>query len=383
MIDFDVAIIGGGCAGLSLGRDLARCSQHANSLPSVLIIEPRMRYENDRTWCFWDRARASHPLATKQWSSWRFSSGAKVHVHSSKNWSYFFVPSLKFYKQSTEFIQGCAKTKLELGCSVESICSDDEGFLVKTSKGDVRVLKIVDTRPPDGCQLSKSSLFQQFSGIEVQCSHTIQDSGVAGIMDNLAGDENGVRFDYLLPISSSRLLIETTRFSPRLLSAGQLDNELQETVSGIPEARNARCLRSESGVIPMGMHLHPRNRRTGWITAGTRGGAVRAASGYAFRRIQKWSSICARSIARGRGPIPHRLDKKLLQAMDRLFLQVIRDDPEFAAEAFMKLAQNVPADRLVRFLSDKGSPADLVSVISGLPSLPFLKGLAKLRSTTC
>jgi len=45
----DLAILGGGCAGLSLARELA-----ANQVKrSVIVIEPRQAYEDDRSWCFW------------------------------------------------------------------------------------------------------------------------------------------------------------------------------------------------------------------------------------------------------------------------------------------------------------------------------------------
>lgn len=45
--DVDVAILGRGCAGLSLAARLARTRL------SFRVIEPRTRYTDDRTWSFW------------------------------------------------------------------------------------------------------------------------------------------------------------------------------------------------------------------------------------------------------------------------------------------------------------------------------------------
>ena len=68
---FDIAILGGGCAGLSLARELTNLSYSKR----VIVIEPRTIYEHDRTWCFW--AEAQHSLSeivSNKWQHWRFSS---------------------------------------------------------------------------------------------------------------------------------------------------------------------------------------------------------------------------------------------------------------------------------------------------------------------
>ncbi len=57
---FDLVIIGGGCAGLSLAYQL---SQFGENCPKTLIIEERELYTNDRTWCFWDLKEPAHGLA--------------------------------------------------------------------------------------------------------------------------------------------------------------------------------------------------------------------------------------------------------------------------------------------------------------------------------
>ena len=47
---YDIVIIGGGLAGLSLATRLAASRfQHLR----VVVLEPRTQYVRDRTWCYW------------------------------------------------------------------------------------------------------------------------------------------------------------------------------------------------------------------------------------------------------------------------------------------------------------------------------------------
>ena len=76
MTSVDLAILGGGCAGLSLARDIARLAPQTSGGRRVVVLEPRLRYENDRTWCGWFLAdETQDPLVSRRWPAWRFSLG--------------------------------------------------------------------------------------------------------------------------------------------------------------------------------------------------------------------------------------------------------------------------------------------------------------------
>ncbi|MGB1400357.1 MAG: lycopene cyclase family protein, partial [Pseudohongiellaceae bacterium] len=117
--DYDLIIIGGGCSGLSLAAALCRLAVQPEHVPRTLIIEPRSRYTNDRSWCFWAQAdhsnqarRESHgsqtvdmavDLIAKSWPSWEFSAESVSHRHASdKGWNYHYVTSIRFYEQVEE-----------------------------------------------------------------------------------------------------------------------------------------------------------------------------------------------------------------------------------------------------------------------------------------
>ena len=68
--DYDLIVIGGGCAGLSLARRLIE----DESTLRVLILEHRDAYSDDRAWCFWENSDHSlKNLEAKTWATWQCS----------------------------------------------------------------------------------------------------------------------------------------------------------------------------------------------------------------------------------------------------------------------------------------------------------------------
>jgi hypothetical protein len=58
--------------------------------------------------------------------------------------------------------------------------------------------------------------------------------------------------------------------------------------------------------------------------------------------------------------------------MDRLFLQLIRRQPDLAPCLFMAMAERLRPEQLVAFLGDQAQWRDAMSVIGALPKAPFL-----------
>jgi len=109
-------------------------------------------------------------------------------------------------------------------------------------------------------------------------------------------------------------------------------------------------------------------------------GALRAASGYGFLRIQAWAERCAAALARDGRTVGHPNEPRLRQWMDELFLRVLTADPTRAPEFFLRLAGIVPSAAFVRFLSDQASVADIARIVTALPPWPFLRALGPQRS---
>lgn len=372
--DFDLAILGGGCAGLSLARRLAATEVKA---PRIVVVEPRTSYRADRTWAFWDGQgidRSVARLIEKRWSTWRLAWRDRAIEHHAPSRPYAVVPSASFYDDAERAIESSANVRIFRGTRAMGLLESASEVHVETDRGRLSASHVVDTRPPSRRDQAGSVLLQTFVGAEVEVEHPIFDADAVELMTDMEVDGDGFSFSYVLPFSRQRALIEVTRFveTPRLPTtlAGELNEAVKRRVSGA----RYRVIRRERGVLPMG--LDPvRDASPRIVSAGTAAGAGRPATGYAFLRIQRWAAACAAEISRGHPPIPHRRDPLLIRAMDRLFLRVLRARPELSPRLFLDLAAGVRAETFVRFLSDEAVPKDLVAVVASLPAGPFLRTL--------
>ena len=374
-VDAELVILGAGCAGLSLAARLARSARggHRGAGHDVIVVDPRTDYTDDRSWCFW--RPEYHDLAglvSHTWPGWRFSDEAgMVAHHRVDGLRYHYVRGSDFYSRARERIAASPRVRVHSGVRAGGIRADAGVVRVQTDHGELVARQVIDTRP----RPSDALLYQSFSGVEIESEHPLPfDSAEVGLMDAMASDSEGMRFRYTLPFGEHRALVEWTRFGaspvPIDTLAGELDAELDRLgLSG------ARVIRREHGVLGMGGARPGPVPIAGVHLAGVGGGALRAASGYGFLRIQNWARMCAARLERGDPAVGHPPEPWLRRSMDRLFLQAVRADPERTPEYFMALARGVSAPSLVRFLSDGAHPDDYARLIAALPTLPFIQQL--------
>lgn len=377
-VDFDLIIIGAGCAGLSLGVQLAKMNGAA---PKTLLLESRKFYENDRTWCFWGQPGAAYSgMASHQWTQLMVRSPKEKVSFDCTFAPYQILPSQTFYDYAVEFIAQNALLNLRMDSVVLQEPQYQEGWWhLDTSFGPIRARAVVDTRPKSMEFLKNTKLWQSFLGYEIEGNEAIFDPLTACLMDFYPSNSEFVGFNYVLPQSEKRALIEFTTFAHRPYFANELQSKLDQSVEQYLKGRDFKIIRTESGLIPMGLApddaLVAKAGHPSYIYAGLTAGAARPATGYAFQRIQEWASKCADAIKETGLPLANTNDSYLLKKMDDIFLNVIRDHPDLGPELFMDLFAKVEGKRLVRFLSDKGHLVDYLAVIKALPAAPFLKDI--------
>ena len=375
----DLVILGGGLAGLSLAERLARRGAGGR----VVVVEPRERYVDDRSWAFWTPPHSRlAESATARWTQWRFGVRGGAHViAAAPGWCYALVRSAAFYDAALDAIEGSPNVTLLRGARAGSIDRGDEGLRVQTSAGTFLARHVVDTRPPAAARVAASTLQQSFLGREIALD-AATDGAVAEVMGDMRCDAKGFAFAYVLPLSPRRVLVEITRFARGAHGPASLAGDLEALLAARGWA-SARVCREEHAVLPMGLPEDTGAAHVaGVVRAGTAAGALRAASGYGFLRIQRWAERCTDAIAAGRAPLGHPPEPALRRWMDGVFLRALAAEPERAPEFFLKLAARVPGAALVRFLSDEARPADLLRVIAALPPAPFLRALPT-RAAAC
>lgn len=373
----DLVILGGGCAGLALAREIAL---RAGSLRTV-IIEPRRHYEEDRTWSFWARVNQPMKMASRgQWSGWEITSATRSCRHQSDDWSYHWISSADYYEDALTTIRRSNQTELRLGVEAGDISLYSDTAEVQTSDGPITARWVIDTRPPARSQLLDATLTQLFSGVEVQTQEDVFDPKTVTLMGNLRPTSGGLAFDYVLPLSPRHGLIEHTLLAPSPHDPAFLDEPCDALVRKLC-GTGARILRRERGWLPMGL---PPSRPTPGpvILAGTPGGAVRPSSGYAFRRIQGWAARCADSLVSTGYPVTGALDPPARSLMDRIFLQALTDDMDRAADDFSRIAMALDGTGFARFMSDQPTSGDWARVIAGLPKSRYLKATMKVLSSS-
>lgn len=370
--DVDLLILGGGCAGLSLAIRLAELGERC---PRTRILEPRRQYVHDRTWCFWnDGSTRFTTMFAHQWRNLSVRAGGQSTNIDCGATPYCMLPSNAFYAAALEAIAANSRIELAMGTTAAGIRRGSaKDWRVETCHGECRAKMVVDTRPDPDRAARDAILWQSFEGREIECGFDAFDPSSADLMDFQRSDANDIRFTYVLPVSSRRALIETTVFGGFPLRPGALRTELDVAIKRLVGAGTFDIVRSEYGALPMGNLQTPVDGDRSYVRVGVTSGGARASTGYAFQRIQRWADRCAQSLADGKGLAGHARDPLLLRAMDRLFLCVLRRQPASAPEMFLSMFQDVPARRIIKFLSDRGALQDYAAVALALPLAPFLK----------
>ena len=381
----DVLILGGGCAGLSLGRHLALATRDPVTRPfRVDIVEARSTYTNDRTWCCWRvEPHSLDEIVAHRWSKMTVRSGSRTVPIDCPSTPYEMIESSAFYAHCQSVVAASPSVRLHLGEHISAAPQPHEnGWQIQTAQGPITARTIVDTRPPTRPSAAYARLWQSFVGQTVTCDDRRFDPQTVLLMDFAPASTKLLAFTYVLPRSEHHALIETTVFATEQFTAADLAAQQAQAVDTLCGGMPVAISRTESGILPMGLtRAKPPPRpdgTSGYVQAGIMSGAARPSTGYAFQRIQHWAAACAASLQRGSGPIGPKLDTPLTAWMDGLFLEVLRANPAQGPDLFLSLFERAGAGSIIRFLSDRATLADRLAIIHALPLGLFLGQASRL-----
>ncbi len=380
MVDslYDLVILGGGCAGLSLA---ARLVDLDAGCPRTLVIESRPEYSNDRTWCFWDEPGGPlGPIVTGQWNQMKLRAGMREHTIRCGRTPYQLIAAADFYRAMAARIESSRVTapggiELRLGTGVTaSPEKQGQAWRIETSGGVVHAKTVVDTRPASWPKRGGAALWQSFYGYEIECENEVFEPECVELMDFATSGPKGILFTYTVPISRTRALVEVTALSPDPYGEAGLRWDLAAAIGARTRGAQFSILRSESGMLPMGLEASAVGETDPtYVRVGVTAGGARPSTGYAFQRIQRWADECARRVGAGQLPCAHAPDPTVMRAMDFLFLKVLRARPELAPAVFVALFAKTETGALIRFLSDRANLGDYARVVAALPVMPFLE----------
>ncbi len=381
-------ILGAGCSGLSLAWNLLE----RKFREPILLVDRRDRFENDRTWCFWDvESTPFSALASHSWTRWMVHDGRREVVASCPGYRYLRVRSADVYRKVLDRLASAPNVTLALGRPILDVRETDRRITVTTAEGEFHGLQAFDSSGrlgsnPDattGSKPSRPGLLQHFFGQTIRVDRPIFDPTCATLMDFRASQADGPHFVYLLPLSATEALVENTYLFPFAVSP---ERHRREIASYLQERYDAsvgsfEVIEEEAGAIPMTLAsgLGAATRRSTPI--GLSGGAARPSSGYAFLRIQRQARLLADRIADGNKPGLDELRRSLgppkYRFFDAVFLKILADRPDLAPQIFARMFDRTEPAALVRFLSERSTTADDLRIVQALPKIPFMLAAAR------
>lgn len=373
-----LAILGGGCAGLSLARQLAVMNSSLQEGLDIAILDAADPDDRaDHSWGFWaiPETADAFAMARKTWAQWQIITSTGKAVQTADQHPYASLEAKAWLTEARRLTQNSNIRMVK--AAVHDLTRDPSGYYMNTSIGEARADMIIDSRSPAP---AKNIMLQHFIGWEVETTTECFDPETATLMDFRCDQSRGVHFIYVLPFSNRRALVESTLFTPQTEADDYYETAIDQYIQEVLGSGKYMILRRERGVIPMA-RIKPLAPH---VTAiGANGGAIRPASGYAFPFIQKQVAILTDELTRSatlpRGAVvPHQ---PVDLWMDDIFLSVLRHQPALAPKIFLAMANALSGDEMARFLSGMADARLRAKIIMAMPKLPFLRALLRKRAS--
>ena len=353
MKEFDYIIIGGGCSGLSLAYELETHNKLKDK--SLAIIEPRDKYNRDKTWSFWKVINHNfHDCIKKSWNNFTINSPNQTKHVECKNTPYQTIDSELFYNKII--------SRLKLNKNIT--------FVKNINDINIAEAVIFNSVPtPDN---SNHNLWQHFSGVEIETDKEFFDDTIFNLMDFACEQRSEVHFFYTLPFTRTKALVEKTWISKlNNQSLRDYDQQIDDYLSKHLNIRNYKINFKEKGAIPLFRQNNkiPKNQ----INIGSAGNMTRLSTGYTFLNIQEHSRYLRRNIDKIEKTKLFQMSKKY-DFLDKIFLNVLKNNPSEMGNIFCTMFECSPST-VINFLSNKSNIYEDISIISKMPKWIFLKQL--------
>ncbi len=370
---YDFILAGGGLAGLSLAYHLVHSPLRDHS---ILIVDRDAKDRNDRTWCFWtNRATPFDSVVHRSWSKLQFVGDDFARTIALGDYRYKLIHGIDFYdfvrkdlskNGNVEFLQG----------TVDTVQEDVHSASIVVGGESYTANWVFDSRfnianKPDPNRYHSSR--QYFKGWMVETAVDAFNPTAPIFMDMRTPQKDELRFFYVLPYSERRALVEFVTMRPE-----KYDRALKMYLEQELGTREYTLTPVEGGASPLTDYPFPRRAGQRIMNIGTRGGRIKASTGYAFTRIQEDSAAIVSSLVRTGHPFDVLPGSRRYRLYDSLLLDVIQHHGTQVKPIMTALFKNNPIERVFRFLDETGSVAENALLIATLPPMLFLQSLLRM-----
>ena len=365
--NYDIAIIGGGNAGLSLAKSLAQ----SNIARKIILIEPIPAIAKQANWCSWhdDESLKKNSNSIKGvWDTWNIIDQDNVIEHRSHNYKYACIDAAKYLGE----LENCI-----IDQNVEVLRENTQSISIKNNKKviicesrTIIATHVYDSRPPE---IKENSLKQHFYGIEIKLEPGVKNHETVTLMDFRVNQKSGLHFIYALPFDESRIFVESTVISENLNQKSWYKGMILKWLEN-QNLTYKTIISEESGVISQALQD---NRHIGIHQIGSNGGATRLSSGYAFHNISKQIKLLSENIKANNYNVPDVMSNYLIN-MDLIFNRVLINNPSLSVDLFIKMAKSLSGEQFSEFMLNKANFNIWCKVIMRMPKTPFLKESIKI-----
>lgn len=380
MRTYDFIMAGGGLAGLSLAYQL-----HTGPFPSstILIVDKVLKTENDRTWCCWvTEPLPFDDLVAHRWERLGFYSSTYQQQIDLSPYSYQMIRGIDFYEHVLGILRAAPEVAF-LQATVDEIDNHDDHAVVTTSEGTFTASWVFDSLfLPEEFRADTQRyhyLMQHFRGWEIKTPRAAFDTSTATLFDFRTDSDNDMRFVYVLPYSSTEALVEYTLFSANLLTPEEYDEGNRVYIRDVLGIDEYEITHTEEGIIPMTDQPFARRLGTRTMAIGTKGGRVKASTGFAFYRTQLDSQAIARSLVEQGAPFGVPKPPAYFATLDTMLLQILFRRGGLSEQVFTRLFERNPIDRLLRFLNEETTVGETLALMATVPWGPFIAAWFRVK----
>lgn len=366
---YSTAIIGAGCSGLSLAYQLTKDKKN-----NLIILDPH-KLRKDHIWAFWDNGKdylkTARSLAIKKWDKWSIKTNIGNITLSGDEYKYTALSSVKFENYLREKISR-EGSKFQKGYVTKIRDEKNKKLIFLENDKEILANNVFDTRPPT---ILQGGMYQHFIGWNIEADYPIFEPNNVTLMDFRVDQSKGIHFIYVLPFSTKKALIESTVFSTTLLPDEWYEKQIKNYM--ISNFSNAKWVikSKENGIIPL---TNLKKNKPMGISIGMNANAMRASSGYAFAQIQKQIKELSKLKDTLSQIIKVRPGASYFeQFMDKVFLNVLKNNPKNAPEIFMRVFDSLTGDEFAKFMNGYSPLSTKIKIIKSQEKRIFLHAALK------
>ena len=368
---FDYIICGGGASGLLLSNALLS-EKHFND-KKILIIEKESKTDNDKTFGFWnDKESVLDNIVFKEWEYAEFRDSNSHNSFLLSPYKYKMIKSNEFYLSIGDKISK-ASNFTYLNSTVNEI--DQVNNKVKTNDGEFSSSIIFSSIYNEVSFKKYPLLKQHFIGWTIEIKNESFDDNKITFMDFSVDQKDEIRFMYILPFSKNKALVEYTLFSSDIIS----DDEYEKEIKAYLKKRNIlnySIVEKEKGMIPMTCYPFFENNTDTYFQIGTAGGWSKPSTGYTIKNSIEKIDIIINSLKQNK-PLSKIRFKNRFWYYDLLFLDVLIASKGKGSQVFSDLFKNNDPIKIFKFLDEKTSVMEELSIFLSVDIKTFVKSLIK------